>query len=146
MNITEERLAQIQDRLNAVEYPDHEHLTICGREGTKVVWVEQSFADGSVTAGGPVAEVDAGPRTAQMFLNAPQDLADLIAEIHRLRAELAKVREVTEETVERSARAAYGPKAWDKLDLRDPMTAVQRSAFMAQIRTALVSAAGGDDA
>lgn len=80
------------------------------------------------------------------FAHAPTDIADLIAEVHRLRAELAKVREVTEETVERSARAAYGPKAWDKLDLRDPMTAVQRSAFMAQIRTALVSAAGGDDA
>lgn len=76
----------------------------------------------------------------------PFDVRDLADEVTRLRAELAKVREVTEETVERSARAAYGPKAWDKLDLRDPMTAVQRSAFMAQIRTALVSAAGGDDA
>lgn len=145
MNITEERLVQIQARLNAVEYPDHEHLTICGREGTKVVWVEQSSVDGSVMAGGSVAEVDAGPRTAQMFLNAPQDLADLITEIHRLRAELAKVREVTDDMIERAAvqmcASGRNESIWKNTLYED-----ERESFRKDARAVLAAALGGDDA
>lgn len=80
----------------------------------------------------PVAETYT-PEDRTFISHAREDVPALLAEVHRLRA----LTTVDDDMVERGARAAYGPKAWDKLDLRDPMTVVQRSAFMAQIRAAL---------
>lgn len=42
---------------------------------------------------------------AQFMAHAREDIPALLAEVHRLRAELAKAREVTDEKVERAARA-----------------------------------------
>ena len=39
------------------------------------------------------------------FAHTPRDIADLIAEVHRLRDELAKARAVTDDMVERAARS-----------------------------------------
>lgn len=103
--LTQEQLDAIQERVDSVEFPDDEHLTVVNGEENLVSWVERSHRDGSVVSGAVVATVHAGPRSAEMFAHAPEDLADLLAEVHRLREELAKAREVTEDKVERAKRA-----------------------------------------
>lgn len=154
MSITEKRITEIQARLNAATDGPWAAWTDMDGAPHMVGMLMVGVAAGVIPPGetwvegpdvnNPIAHTFT-PEDRAFISHARDDVPDLLAEVHRLRAELAKAREVTEETVERSARAAYGPKAWDKLDLRDPMTAVQRSAFMAQIRTALVSASGGDN-
>lgn len=83
----------------------------------------------------------------------PFDVRDLADEVTRLRAELAKVREVTEETVERGAQAFYeyptpGLDAslrtdWDRLTKASPDVADNYRAHTRAVLDALLG--GGDD-
>lgn len=85
MSITDKRLTEIQARVDSVEFPSDEHLAVVNGEENLVSWVERSRRDGSVVSGAVVATVHAGPRSAEMFAHAPEDLADLLAEVHRLK-------------------------------------------------------------
>ena len=99
--MTQEQLDAIQGRVDSVEFPDDEHLTVVNGEENLVAWVERSRLDGSVVSGAVVATVHAGSRSAEMFAHAPQDLTDLLAEVERLRT----LTTVDKDMVERGARA-----------------------------------------
>lgn len=108
MSITDKRLNEIQERTeqtskgpwthdvtefrnhmsNAVKAPLTDHI------GTELVVIAH-------TGYGPGAP----HRNASFMARARDDVPDLLAEVHRLRAELAKAREVTDEKVERVAGA-----------------------------------------
>lgn len=112
--MTQERLDAIQGRVDSVEFPDDEHLTVVNGEKNLVSWVERSHRDGSVVSGAVVATVHAGPQSAEMFAHAPEDISALLAEVERLRDELAKAGEVTEDKVERVLHAVK-PYVSDRL-------------------------------
>ena len=124
--MTQEELDAIRGRLDSVEFPDNEHLTVTNSQEKLVCWVERSRLDGSVISGAVVATVHAGSRSAEMFAHAPQDITDLLAEVKRLRARLT----VDEDMVERGAWAFYeyptpGVDAslrtdWDRLTKASP--------------------------
>lgn len=136
----QEQLDAIRERLDRVEFPDNEHLTVMEGEEPTVAWVECSPRDGSIISGGPVATVHAGPRSAEMFAHAPQDLTALLAEVERLRA----LTTVDDDMVERAARAFYEYLApgvdvslrpnWGKLAAASPDIA---DSYRAGVRAAL---------
>ena len=101
--MTQEQLDAIQGRVSNVEFPDNEHLTVVHGKENLVSWVERSRLDGSVVSDAVVATVHAGPQSAELFAHAPQDLADLLAEVERLRA----LTTVDDDMVERAARAYF---------------------------------------
>lgn len=77
---------------------------------------------------------------ADLIEHAPDDLADLLAEVERLRARLT----VDDDMVERAARASYGPVAWGRLleagDDPTSIAATQISVHRAMTRAVLDAA------
>lgn len=105
--ITQERLDAIRARVDSVEFPDNEHLTVTNSQEKLVCWVERSPLDGSIVSGAVVATVHAGPQSAELFAHAPQDITDLLAEVERLQNELSN-RNFSREDFERYAdKMAY---------------------------------------
>ena len=86
--MTQQQLDAIRMRVDRVEFPDNEHLTVMEGEEPVVAWVERSHRDWSIVSSASVATVHAGPWAARMFAHAPQDLTALVAEVERLQAAL----------------------------------------------------------
>lgn len=105
MSITEKRLDEIRERLDAATpgpwMPDNDE------PGYVIAPDDPSGWDGYLIA--RTVDHDGGlfvqEHNAELIAHAPQDLADLLAEVGRLRGELAKAREITEDKVERAKRA-----------------------------------------
>lgn len=103
MSITEERLDEIRERLDAATpgpwRPDNDE------PGYVIAPDDPSGWDGYLIAS--TVDHDGGlfvqEHNAELIAHAPQDLADLLAEVERLRDELAKAREVTDDMIERAA-------------------------------------------
>ena len=139
----QERLDAIRSRVDNVEFPDNEHLTVTNSQENLVCWVERSHIDGSIVSGADVATVHAGPRAAEMFAHAPQDLTDLLTEVERLRA----LTTVDDAMVERAARAYFeypipgeheaNLMSWDRFTTAYPHNA---DSYREETRAALNSA------
>lgn len=102
MSIAEKRLKEIQARLEDSEPGPWYHEPI--RDCHELTTVYYCFHNGDTWDRDLVAESTGG--NVALIANAPADLADLLAEVHRLRDELAKAREVTEDKVEKGGVAA----------------------------------------
>ena len=126
--MTQERLEAIRARLADV--------------GAIWKYAATPTGDGEViTVGqeGPIAwgiDID----SAALIAHAPQDLADLLAEVKRLRA----LTTVDDAMVERAARVSYGPVAWGRLleagDDPTSIAATQISVHRAMTRAVLDAA------
>ena len=103
--MAQERLDAIRERLDArtgttwATYGD----------GTHEVYDATEYNDGE--RGEVVAAVIDKLSDAVFIAHAPDDLADLLVEVERLRALLT----VDEDMVERGVRESYGPKAWQEM-------------------------------
>lgn len=99
MSITEKRLTEIQARVeDATEGPWFvDGPAQCGPGDTLTVY--------PVEDGGTLAYVQPSWGDAEFISRAREDIPALLAEVERLRAELAKAREVTEEKI---TEAVYG--------------------------------------
>lgn len=105
MSITDKRLTEIQARVDAAT------------DGPWTLTHDGAHMSGSSykirQAGVPGIRLsvfeygDTSAPNGELVANAPTDLSDLLAEVHRLRARLAKTQEVTAEKVEKAARALH---------------------------------------
>lgn len=100
--MTQEQLDAIQARVDAAT--DGPWV-----EGERCVFTEDYehaiVSDSLVEVPGviPYGEAVQNPADVALIAHAPQDLADLLAEVERLRNDLAKAREVTDDMIERAA-------------------------------------------
>ena len=98
--MTQERLDAIQGRLNGIEFHDlevWEESWPAGKREALIVNLGFAITDAHPDSDNAIFPVG----VAQLFAHAPQDLADLLAEVERLRARLT----VDEDMVERGVRA-----------------------------------------
>lgn len=106
MSITEKRLDEIRERLDAATpgpwRPDNDEPGYVIAPGDPSGWDGYLIASTVDHDGGLFVQ----EHNAELIAHAPQDLADLLAEVERLRGVLAKAREVTEEKVEKGGVAA----------------------------------------
>lgn len=137
MSITEKRLTEIQARLEAAtEGP----WTVGDDDPEYIVFPEKGGYDGLVIA--KVVDQDGAlfpvEHNGQFIAHAPTDIADLLAEVEWLHDELTKTRAVTEDKVERAARALAAH--WTDMHTNE---ALGRQRGLA--RHALYAALGGGD-
>lgn len=97
--MTQERLNAIQTRVDSATSGPWG----CYGDGAHEVFDAGEYSDGD--PGEVVAAVIDKLSDAVFIAEAREDIPALLAEVHRLRDELAKVREVTDEKVERACRA-----------------------------------------
>ena len=137
--MTQEQLDAIQER---VEVATKGPWAVDSDDPSYIIYSERGGWDGLVIA--QVAEQDGAlfpvEHNGALIAHAPQDLADLLAEVERLRARLT----VDEDMVERAARASYGPVAWGRLleagDDPTSIAATQISVHRAMTRAVLDAA------
>lgn len=117
MSITEKRLNEIQERLNAatkgpwfVEYeseecPPFKPYAHAIHGPTMQGVLEGPVSDDFKARYGHQMDEVAGvaDADAEFIAHAREDIPALLAEVHRLRGELAKAREVTDDMIERAA-------------------------------------------
>ena len=140
--MTQEQLDAIQERLDAATPGP---WAVDSDDPAYIIYPEKGGWDGLVIA--HVAEQDGAlfpvEHNGSLIANAPQDLADLLAEVERLRALIA----VDDAMVERGARAFYEhptpgvdvslTPGWDRLTATSPDIA---TAYRNRIRAALDAA------
>lgn len=111
--MTQERLDAIRER---VEVATDGPWAVDSDDPSYIIYPEKGGYDGLVIA--KVVDQDEAlfpvEHNGALIAHAPTDLTDLLAEVHRLRDELAKTREVTEDKVERVLRAVK-PYVFDRL-------------------------------
>lgn len=137
--MTQEQLDAIQERVDAATPGP---WAVDSDDPAYIIYPEKGGWDGLVIA--HVAEQDGAlfpvEHNGALIAHAREDIPALLAEVERLRAQPA----VTEDMVERAARASYGPVAWDRLLEAggDPtsITAAQLSIHRAMVRAVLAAA------
>lgn len=134
--MTQEQLDAIQER---VEVATDGPWTVDSDDPAYIIYPEKGGWDGLVIA--HVAEQDGAlfpvEHNGSLIAHAPQDLADLLAEVERLRA----LTTVDDAMVERVARESYGPQRWDRILSEWPILApVKLAAHRAMTRAVLNAA------
>ena len=108
--MTQGRLDAIRER---VEVATDGPWAVDSDDPSYIIHSERGGWDGLVIA--QVADQDGAlfpvEHNGALIAHAREDIPALLAEVERLRAQPA----VTEDMVERAARASYGPVAWDRL-------------------------------
>ena len=134
MSITDKRLTDIRARLAAAtEGPwSVDGPAQCGPGDTLTVY--------PVEDGGTIAYVRPSWDDAEFIAHAREDIPALLAEVERLREELAKARAVTEDKVERAADAMIAASPDRYL-----ITEHEREWYVRDARVALQTALGGGD-
>lgn len=105
-----ERLDEIQSRLNGVEFHDlevWEESWPAGKGEALILDLGVGITDAHPDSDNAIFPVG----VARLFAHAPQDLADALDEIARLRA----LPTVTEDMVERAIREQWGSRWWDEM-------------------------------